>query len=181
MRLEIEVNGSMHEVMIEAVTERPNHFAVSWAGVRHEINTCVVARDRYGVVLSLIKADEDARSFQARCSPLDRDGAMIVRMNGVEHNILINGSRSRVATADSSESHGGRLVAPMPGKVVRVLVAPGDEVDAHQQIAQGDGIVVVEAMKMENELTAVCAGTVIDVAVSEGDSVESGRLLVVIE
>ena len=175
MRLEIEVNGSMHEVMIEAVTERPNHFAVSWAGVRHEINTCVVARDSYGVLLSLIKADEDARSFQARCSPLDRDGAMIVRMNGVEHNILINGSRSRVATADSSESHGGRLVAPMPGKVVRVLVAPGDEVDAHQPL------IVVEAMKMENELTAVCAGTVIDVAVSEGDPVESGRLLVVIE
>ena len=106
---------------------------------------------------------------------MDRNGAMTVRVNGVEHNILINGSRSRVATADSSESHGGRLVAPMPGKVVRVLVAPGDEVDAHQPL------VVVEAMKMENELTAVCAGTVIDVAVSEGDPVESGRLLVVIE
>jgi len=175
MWMEIEVNGSTHEVMIEAVTERPNHFVVSWAGVRHEINTCVVARDRYGVLVSLLQADEGARSFQARCSPVDRNGAMTVRVNGAEHNVLINGSRSRVAIADSSESHGGRLTAPMPGKVVRILVAPGDEVDAHQPL------VVVEAMKMENELTAVCAGTVIDVAVSEGDSVESGRLLVVIE
>ena len=173
--MEIEVNGSTHEVMIEAVTERPNHFVVSWAGVRHEINTCVVARDRYGVLVSLLQADEGARSFQARCSPVDRNGAMTVRVNGAEHKVLINGSRSRVAIADSSESHGGRLTAPMPGKVVRILVAPGDEVDAHQPL------VVVEAMKMENELTAVCAGTVIDVAVSEGDSVESGRLLVVIE
>ena len=145
MWMEIEVNGSTHEVMIEAVTERPNHFVVSWAGVRHEINTCVVARDRYGVLVSLLQADEGARSFQARCSPVDRNGAMTVRVNGAEHNVLINGSRSRVAIADSSESHGGRLTAPMPGKVVRILVAPGDEVDAHQPL------VVVEAMKMENE------------------------------
>ena len=175
MRMEIEVNGSIHEVMIEAVAGQKDRFVVSWAGVQHEIDTCVVARDRYGALLSLLRADGDARSFQVRCSPVDRNGAMTVRMNGAEHKVLFNGSRSRVATADSSESHGGRLTAPMPGKVVRVLVTPGDEVDAHQPL------VVVEAMKMENELTAVCAGTVIDVAVSEGDSVESGRLLIVIE
>ena len=175
MRMDIEVNGSTHEVMIETVTGSPDHFVVSWAGIRYEIDTCVVSRDRYGVLLSLLEVAGDARSFQARCSPMDRNGAMTVRVHGVEHDVLVNGTRSRVATADSSESHGGRLTAPMPGKVVRVLVAPGDEVDAHQPL------VVVEAMKMENELTAVCAGTVTDVAVAEGDSVKSGRLLVVIE
>ena len=147
MRMEIEGNGSTHEVMIEAVTGQRDRFVVSWAGIQHEIDTCVVARDRYGALLSLLSADGDARSFQARCSSVDRDGVMTVRVNGAEHKVLINGSRSRVATADSSESHGGRLTAPMPGKVVRVLVAPGDEVDAHQPL------VVVEAMKMENELT----------------------------
>ena len=63
----------------------------------------------------------------------------------------------------------------MPGRVLRVLVAVGDEV-AHRQ-----GLVVVEAMKMENELTAPKAGKVTEVAVTEGMSVEAGRLLVVIE
>ena len=175
MRMEIEVNGSTHEVMVEAVIGHKDRFVVSWAGERHEVDTSVVTRDRYGVLLSLLQADGNAKGFQARCSAVDRNGAMTVRVSGTEQKVLINGSRSRVASTDSSESHGGRLTAPMPGKVVRVLVAPGDEVDAHQPL------VVVEAMKMENELTAACAGTVIDVAVSEGDSVESGRLLIVIE
>ncbi|NQW03732.1 MAG: hypothetical protein HQ485_06860 [Acidobacteria bacterium] len=63
----------------------------------------------------------------------------------------------------------------MPGRILRVLVQPGDEV-THRQ-----GLVVIEAMKMENELVAPKAGTVKDVAVTEGTSVEAGRLLVVIE
>jgi biotin carboxyl carrier protein len=63
----------------------------------------------------------------------------------------------------------------MPGRVVRVLVAPGDEVAARQ------GVVVVEAMKMENELRAPRGGRVKDVTVSAGTSVEAGRILVVIE
>jgi len=63
----------------------------------------------------------------------------------------------------------------MPGRVVRILVQPGDEVAARQ------GVVVVEAMKMENELRSPKAGRVKDVAVAEGASVEAGRVLVVIE
>jgi biotin carboxyl carrier protein len=63
----------------------------------------------------------------------------------------------------------------MPGRVLRVLVRPGDEVAARQ------GLVVVEAMKMENELGAPRAGRVREVVVDEGVSVEAGRLLVVIE
>jgi len=68
-----------------------------------------------------------------------------------------------------------RIVSPMPGKVVRVLVKAGDEVTARQ------GLVVVEAMKMENELRAVRNGRVRDVAVTEGQSVEAGTLLLVVE
>ncbi len=62
----------------------------------------------------------------------------------------------------------------MPGKIVRVLVRPGDAVVAKQ------GLVVVEAMKMENELRAARAGRVREVAVTEGQSVEAGALLVVV-
>jgi biotin carboxyl carrier protein len=62
----------------------------------------------------------------------------------------------------------------MPGKVVAVLAATGTEVEA------GAGLVVVEAMKMANEITAPRKGTVKTVAVSPGDAVETGALLVVI-
>jgi biotin carboxyl carrier protein len=68
-----------------------------------------------------------------------------------------------------------RIVAPMPGKVLRVLVTAGQEVAARQPL------VVVEAMKMENELASPKAGRIREVAVSEGASVEAGRLLVVVE
>jgi biotin carboxyl carrier protein len=69
----------------------------------------------------------------------------------------------------------GGLEAPMPGKVIAVRVAPG------QEVAKGDELVVVEAMKMENELRSPKAGRVKDVQVTAGTSVEAGRVLVVIE
>jgi len=68
-----------------------------------------------------------------------------------------------------------RITAPMPGKVVRVLVKPGDDVKARQ------GLVVVEAMKMENELRAARDGRVRDVAAAEGQSVDAGALLLIVE
>jgi biotin carboxyl carrier protein len=68
-----------------------------------------------------------------------------------------------------------RVTSPMPGKVVRVLVKPGDAVTARQ------GLVVVEAMKMENELRAARDGRVRDVAVAEGQSVDAGAMLLTVE
>jgi biotin carboxyl carrier protein len=63
----------------------------------------------------------------------------------------------------------------MPGRVVRVLVAPGDRVTAKQ------AVVVVEAMKMENEMRAPKDGLVREVSVKEGAAIEAGALLVVID
>jgi biotin carboxyl carrier protein len=63
----------------------------------------------------------------------------------------------------------------MPGKVVRILAAVGQHVQA------GQGVVVVEAMKMENELRAPRSGVVKEVSVQEGTSVEAGALLAVVE
>jgi len=68
-----------------------------------------------------------------------------------------------------------RVIAPMPGKVVRVLVQAGDDVKTRQ------GLVVVEAMKMENELRAARDGRVRDVAVTEGQSVDAGAVLLTVE
>jgi biotin carboxyl carrier protein len=76
--------------------------------------------------------------------------------------------------ASSGASHGS-VRAPMPGRVVKVLVKEGDAIE------KGTGLVVVEAMKMQNELCAAISGTVKAVKVSEGDSVERNAELVVIE
>ena len=77
---------------------------------------------------------------------------------------------------EAAQAEGAQQVlAPMSGKVVKVLVQVGDEVKARQ------GLIVVEAMKMENELRSPKDGRVTSIAVSEGMSVEAGRLLVVVE
>jgi biotin carboxyl carrier protein len=65
--------------------------------------------------------------------------------------------------------------SPMPGKVVRVLVKVGDEVQA------GDGLVVVEAMKMQNEMKSPKAGRVTQVSAKEGDTVSAGEVMIAIE
>ncbi len=63
----------------------------------------------------------------------------------------------------------------MPGKIVRVLVSVGDTVRA------GQGIAVIEAMKMQNELKAAGAGTVTSISVKDGDTVTAGAVLAVID
>jgi biotin carboxyl carrier protein len=84
--------------------------------------------------------------------------------------------RHRRANAASAGLDGlVRITAPIPGRVARVLVEPG------QRVARGDGVVVVEAMKMENELRAPRDGVIGDVEVVEGQGVEGGALLATIE
>jgi biotin carboxyl carrier protein len=63
----------------------------------------------------------------------------------------------------------------MPGKVVRLLVAPGDAVTA------GQGLIVVEAMKMQNEIKAPRAGRVLEVRAAEGATVAAGEALLILE
>jgi biotin carboxyl carrier protein len=75
----------------------------------------------------------------------------------------------------SLKSGRGSVKAPMPGKIVRVLVNVGDEVQA------GQGIAVIEAMKMQNELKAPAAGRVTSVSVKDNDAVIAGAVVAVIE
>ena len=80
-----------------------------------------------------------------------------------------------LSAATAGPSGPAPLTAPMPGLIVRINVAPGDRVKA------GQGLVVMEAMKMENELRAVSAGTVKAIRVTPGTAVERGATLVELE
>ncbi len=107
----------------------------------------------------------------------EQPGGATVHVDGHAVTIRANRAAARFGRRGSPAEPGGsgprRIVAPMPGRVVKVLVKPGDAVDARQ------GLVVVEAMKMENELRAPGAGTVTEVQVVEGASVEANAVLVV--
>lgn len=82
------------------------------------------------------------------------------------------GSLKSVSTTSSGPAE---IRATMPGKIVKVSAKKGDEV------SEGQGVLVVEAMKMENEMVSPKSGVVSDVRVSEGQSVESGAVMMIIE
>jgi biotin carboxyl carrier protein len=124
----------------------------------------------------------DGRSYEAHAERGDK--------NGDEHTddcacITVRGRRFRIAITDprrwtqsSAAAHGHdreTIVASMPGKIVRVLVQPGETV------AAGQGVIVIEAMKMQNEMKARRAGRVTAVPVRAGETVAAGAILATIE
>jgi biotin carboxyl carrier protein len=94
-----------------------------------------------------------------------------------QHRVVVSDPRSLRAQRKRPGAGNGALQikASMPGRVARVLVAPGEAVVAHQ------GIVVIEAMKMQNELKAARDGRIAEVRVDAGDKVASGQVLAVLE
>jgi biotin carboxyl carrier protein len=91
-------------------------------------------------------------------------------------NAEIRDPRSLRGRARAGDDHGARkITAPMPGKVVRLLVGEGTEVEA------GAGIAVVEAMKMQNEIKSPKKGTIQKILVSEGEAVNAGDVLAIVE
>lgn len=144
-------------------------YAVTLDGRRLEVDSLVLP---HKAVSLLIDDDSYNIDFEER---------------GDEVRVLVRGETFRFDVADERtlrlraigggfEAQGTQVVtAPMPGKVVSVSVAVGDEVQ------EGQGLVVVEAMKMENELRAPRAGKVTEVHVKAGATVDNGAKLVVIE
>jgi biotin carboxyl carrier protein len=112
----------------------------------------------------------DGRSYDARVE----NG--VVTVCGRRFEIEVRDPR-RWSRQSAAGAHGGvqNVAAPMPGKVVRVLVAVGDTVEA------GQGIVVVEAMKMQNEMKAARAGKIASLSAKVGATVTAGEVLASIE
>jgi biotin carboxyl carrier protein len=142
-------------------------------GYAHVIDAARVGN--FGLSLLLDGADLSSREIQV--SPGSARGEMLVGIDGKSVTVVVNGRRTGHAAADGGTHARGEqtVAAPMPGRVVRLLVSSGDEVAVRQPI------VVVEAMKMENELRSPKAGRVKEISVTAGESVEAGRVLAVIE
>ena len=104
------------------------------------------------------------------------DGTTEVIVNGKSFPVTVRDKKHFHGKTGSAGASGGvMLSSPMPGKVVRVLLNAGEAVAAHQ------GVLVVEAMKMQNEVQSPRAGKVIEVKVSEGQTVNAGEVLAVVE
>lgn len=113
-------------------------------------------------------------SHEIRVEPRGR-GAFGVHVGGAEVPVTVDApGRTPVRVGGVVAGSDLSVVAPMPGRVVKVLVQPGDAVEPRQ------GLVIVEAMKMENELRSPVAGIVRDVRATPGTSVDANAVLVVV-
>ena len=172
MTFEVEVNEKTRTVAVEPVPQTSGRFRVTIDGKEHAVD----AREVDPSTLSLILLDGGGACREVELVESAVAGELLVRTCDGLLRAMVNGRRLRRGGADAAGKPGEqRLVAPMPGKIVRVLVAPGAEVNARQ------GVVVMEAMKMECELPSPKAGRVKEIAVEAGMSVEAGRLLAVVE
>ena len=129
-----------------------------------------------GVMSLLVTTPQGHTHAQGRQYRCVLDGAGVV-IGGRRYGFAVDDPRSLQGRRGAGAgTEGPRPVkAPMPGRVVRLLVEAGDEVE------EGQGCVVIEAMKMQNELKSPKAGRVVRVGVGVGDTVGSGDVLVVVE
>jgi biotin carboxyl carrier protein len=129
-----------------------------------EADAVEVAPHTYSILLG-------GKSHELRVSPLP-DGSLKILSAQTEFLARVIDPREWRSRHGAAEVRGRQqIVAPMPGKIVRILVKPGDAVEL------GQGLIVVEAMKMQNEIRSPKSGAVEKIVAKEGDAVNAGDVL----
>jgi biotin carboxyl carrier protein len=166
VKLQININGREFRADFSAAE---NQVALTIDEQRHEARISEPEPGLYTVIIG-------DRVY--RCSPeMLPNGQMEMVVNGQRFPVAVRDPRKARRQSEAEVSANGRaiLIAPMPGKVVRLLKSAGDE------IAAGQGVMVVEAMKMQNEVQSPKAGKVIEIKVTEGQTVNAGEILAMVE
>ncbi len=168
MRYEVTEGEQTHHVEIRELG--PTEFEVCVdEGDPVRVDVAKTPRTVYSLLI-------DGRQFEGSADE-GRDGVLDVRVGASTFHFKVIDERRKLLAVSAIHVATGKqeLRAQMPGKIVKVLVEPG------QQVERDQGIVVIEAMKMENELKSPVAGVVTALEVREGDAVETNALLAVIE
>jgi biotin carboxyl carrier protein len=181
VRYEAEVGGRLRQI---AIHREDGRFVATVDGRSWTIDAVRVDARTLSLLITetvRLKADTTTAagttfSHEITLAPDAGTDLVNVRVGRVTVPVLLNGRRRSGRKEEGGHAGSGpqRVVAPMPGKIVRVLVKAGEAVRARQPI------VVIEAMKMENELRAGRDGLVVELPAADGQSVEAGTLLAVI-
>ncbi|HEX7406491.1 MAG TPA: acetyl-CoA carboxylase biotin carboxyl carrier protein subunit [Candidatus Binatia bacterium] len=159
--MRISLRHKQHHVAVDVQSDG-GAYRVGLDGAEHVVEAHYLDDATLFVVV-------DGRQYRVDLVRNGRD--RLVAVDGEVYQFVSESGASahRVATVASPE-----ITAPMPGRVLEALVQPG------QHIVAGDGLLILEAMKMENRLVAEATGTVSELRVSAGDMVEAGQVLVVL-
>jgi biotin carboxyl carrier protein len=171
MKLHAQLTNTGHEVSLNVGSER----AIAEVDGRHyELE---VREFPDGVYLLLNGTNVYKCRVERKRESAHGGSTLEVALRGLVHRVtIIDPKRLRSGQSSGAHGHGSaEVISPMPGKVVRVLVEAGAQVEA------GAGIIVVEAMKMQNELKSPKAGVVVSINAEAGATVNAGDVLAVIE
>lgn len=168
MRYLATLAGAEHELEIDE--QAPGSYAIKVGDTRLEADVKRIGSNSFSIIIGNRAFDFDVIAEGEELVVSSREGQSRLTVIDVAR-------RARRSAAGARHAGEGRvqLKAMMPGRVVNVLVNPGDEV------ADGQGIVVIEAMKMENEVKSPKAGKVTEIKVATGQAVEKGETLAIIE
>jgi biotin carboxyl carrier protein len=145
------------------------NYKVTIDGVEHVVDAQLITGNLWSVLYG-------NGSFEVDVTRLPAEEYEVLIQGDCHKFSLMNEQRRAMLRAGGKGSAGkAMLTSPMPGKVVKLLAKEGQEVEA------GQGVIVVEAMKMENELKSAVAGKVKEIFVEEGQVVESGAKLLLVE
>lgn len=177
MTLELEIGGRKCQVQIEPA-EKPGEWIVLIDGrpvqadahlVRPGVLSLLIDGKSHRVVLDSGQASAQASGH----APGHTEPALHLRSRRIPYRV--EDTRSLGARRHARSAGPATLRASMPGRIVRLLVEEGDAVAAHQSV------IVIEAMKMQNELKSPRDGRIVEMRVAPGDTVAAGDILAVIE
>ncbi len=131
--------------------------------------------DAHQVQNSVWSVLRGADSYEVDIQGKDEEYEVLIAGDCYKFSLMNEQRKALMRTVGKGGAGKAMVTSPMPGKVVKILVALGEEIQADH------GVIVVEAMKMENELKSAVAGKVKDIFVKEGEVVESGAKLVFVE
>ena len=174
MKLRAQRSGIDHDVSLELSDGADGIVSAEVDGRQYEIGVRELTGGQY---LLLLGSRVYNLRVEKRRDAAGATGAFEVTLGGRSYDVtVVDPKRLRSAQTTAAHDTGtARIISPMPGKVVRILVEIGARVEA------GDGIVVVEAMKMQNEMKSPKAGVVISINAETGATVTAGDVLAVIE
>jgi len=161
------IDGIEHELAIEELADA-GAFEINLGGKKIKADLRQVGPTSFSIVVGNRSFDLDV---------IRQGDEFVISSRAGATRLTLEDARRRLTRSRGSREVSGKVQmrAMMPGRVLSVLVQVGDPVEAQQ------GVLVIEAMKMENELKSPKAGKVVEVKVVAGQTVEKGELLIVIE
>ena len=157
----LTLDGQEHRAEIEDLGS--DNFRITLDGVAYHVDSCRLTETLRTLIIDNEVIEADIQ---------DVNGHLSVLLRGETYEIqALDERRKRLRRAAAKSVSGGDIVTPMPGKIVKILAPVGTRVKV------GQGVIVLEAMKMENEMSSTIDGVVTKIHVTEGQAVDKRALL----